>query len=99
MKVEKTDIEGVFIIEPKVWEDNRGFFLETFQLNRYRQELGIDLEFIQDNHSRSTEGVLRGLHFQKKKPQGLYESILHAAKTAFGALVFKRISEWIRERY
>lgn len=70
MNVIKTDVEGVLIIEPKVFGDERGFFLETFQAKRYQQEAGIELPFVQDNHSRSTKGVLRGLHFQKTKPQG-----------------------------
>ncbi|MGH1430288.1 MAG: dTDP-4-dehydrorhamnose 3,5-epimerase [Neptuniibacter sp.] len=70
MNVIKTDVEGVVIIEPKVFGDERGFFLETFQAKRYQEEAGIELSFVQDNHSRSTRGVLRGLHFQKSKPQG-----------------------------
>lgn len=69
MKVIKTKLEGAIIIEPKVFGDHRGFFMETYQKERY-QEAGIPLEFVQDNHSRSTRGVLRGLHFQKTKPQG-----------------------------
>ncbi|KAI5916689.1 dTDP-4-dehydrorhamnose 3,5-epimerase [Thauera sp. 2A1] len=69
MKVIETALPGVLIIEPKVFGDARGFFLETFQLERYR-EIGITLPFVQDNHSRSQRGVLRGLHFQKTKPQG-----------------------------
>ena len=70
MNVIKTAIEGVVIIEPKVFGDERGFFLETFQEERYEAEAGINLPFVQDNHSRSTKNVLRGLHFQKNKPQG-----------------------------
>ncbi|TNC87729.1 dTDP-4-dehydrorhamnose 3,5-epimerase [Thalassolituus sp.] len=70
MEVIKTSLEGVVIIEPKVFGDERGFFLETFQADRYREQAGIDLPFVQDNHSRSAKGVLRGLHFQKTKPQG-----------------------------
>lgn len=70
MNVIETSIPDVKIIEPKVFGDDRGFFLETFQADRYRQQLNIDLDFVQDNHSRSTYGVLRGLHFQKQKPQG-----------------------------
>ena len=58
------------IIEPKVFGDERGFFLETFQAERYANLAGITLPFVQDNHSRSLKGVLRGLHFQKTKPQG-----------------------------
>lgn len=70
MKVIETAIDGVKIIEPRVFGDERGFFLETFQARRYAEEAGIDLPFVQDNHSRSAKGVLRGLHFQKTKPQG-----------------------------
>ncbi|AOS97192.1 dTDP-4-dehydrorhamnose 3,5-epimerase [Microbulbifer aggregans] len=70
MNVIKTKLPGVVIIEPKVFGDHRGFFLESFQKDRYRDEAGIDLEFVQDNHSRSSYGVLRGLHFQKTRPQG-----------------------------
>jgi dTDP-4-dehydrorhamnose 3,5-epimerase len=70
MNVVKTKLAGVVIIEPKVFGDKRGFFLETFQADRYREEAGIELPFVQDNHSRSTKGVLRGLHFQINKPQG-----------------------------
>lgn len=70
MKVIDTAIPDVKIIEPKVFGDERGFFLETFHLKRYHEMLGINLDFVQDNHSRSTKGVLRGLHFQKTKPQG-----------------------------
>jgi len=58
------------IIEPKVFGDERGFFLETFQSERYAELAGITLPFVQDNHSRSSKAVLRGLHYQKTKPQG-----------------------------
>ena len=64
MKVVKTSLEGCVIIEPKIFGDHRGFFKETFQAERYK-EIGLDLPFVQDNHSRSTRGVLRGLHFQR----------------------------------
>lgn len=70
MKVIDTKIPEVKIIEPIVYGDARGFFLETFQEKRYRESLGLTQKFVQDNHSRSTRGVLRGLHFQKQKPQG-----------------------------
>jgi dTDP-4-dehydrorhamnose 3,5-epimerase len=70
VKVIETKLNGCVIIEPKVFGDERGFFLETFQLERYRDLAGIDLPFVQDNHSLSSRGVLRGLHFQKSKPQG-----------------------------
>lgn len=70
MKVIDTKIEGVKIIEPKVFGDSRGFFLESFSQKRYQEMLNIDLDFVQDNHSRSSKGVLRGLHFQQSNPQG-----------------------------
>ena len=70
MKIIDTKIHDVKIIEPKVFGDNRGFFLETFQKNRYQNELNIEHDFVQDNHSRSSKGVLRGLHFQTENPQG-----------------------------
>lgn len=70
MKVIETAIPGLKIIEPKIYGDERGFFLETFHSEKYKKLLGIDSEFVQDNHSRSSKGVLRGLHFQKTKPQG-----------------------------
>ena len=70
MKVIKTKLKDCVVIEPKVYDDDRGFFLETFQASNYADLAGISLPFVQDNHSRSTKGVLRGLHFQKTKPQG-----------------------------
>ena len=69
MKVIQTHLPGVLVIEPKVFGDARGFFVECYQAPRYR-EIGIELPFVQDNHSRSRQGVLRGLHFQRKRPQG-----------------------------
>jgi len=70
MKISHSKLKGCVIIEPRVFGDERGFFLETFQAVRYKEEAGIDLPFVQDNHSRSARGVLRGLHFQETKPQG-----------------------------
>lgn len=70
MKVIETKLPGVVIIEPKVFGDERGFFLETFHADRYRELAGICYAFVQDNHSRSSRGVLRGLHFQRTRPQG-----------------------------
>jgi len=69
MKVIQTSLPGVLLIEPKVFGDQRGFFLETFHSERYA-EAGMTLPFVQDNHSRSRSGVLRGLHFQIHHPQG-----------------------------
>ena len=70
MKVIKTKLNGVVIIEPRVFGDERGFFLENFNSSRYKILANINETFVQDNHSRSSRGVLRGLHFQKSKPQG-----------------------------
>lgn len=78
MKVIETALPGVLIIEPRVFSDHRGFFLESFQLERYR-EAGITLPFVQDNHSRSQRGVLRGLHFQRMRPQGKLVSVSQGA--------------------
>ena len=74
MKMLETVLPGVLIIEPKVFGDARGFFLESYQAERYRQ-LGIAHTFVQDNHSRSARGVLRGLHFQRSRPQGKLVSV------------------------
>ncbi len=62
---ERQNIEDVILIKPKVFGDNRGFFMETYKKSEFAQ-IGIDVEFNQDNHSKSTKGVLRGLHFQKQ---------------------------------
>ena len=70
MEVIQTEIPDVKIVKPKVYGDERGFFLETFEQKRYQEMLGINLNFVQDNHSRSQKDVLRGLHFQTKNPQG-----------------------------
>ncbi|MDC6449529.1 dTDP-4-dehydrorhamnose 3,5-epimerase [Pseudomonadales bacterium] len=70
MNVIETQLRDCVIIEPTIFGDERGFFLETFQASRYADLAGINLPFVQDNYSRSSKGVLRGLHFQKTKPQG-----------------------------
>jgi len=69
MNVVELEISGVKVIEPKVFGDHRGFFLETYHKKRYR-EAGIQMELVQDNHSRSKKGILRGLHYQLRHPQG-----------------------------
>lgn len=79
MNVIETELPGVVIIEPKVFGDHRGFFQETFSADRYREQAGIALPFVQDNHSRSRKGVLRGLHFQKAKPQGKLVGVTRGA--------------------
>jgi dTDP-4-dehydrorhamnose 3,5-epimerase len=79
MNVIETAVSGAVIIEPRVFGDQRGFFLETFQAKRYRELAGIGLDFVQDNHSRSRQGVLRGLHFQKQHPQGKLVRVVRGA--------------------
>jgi len=69
LTLSQLSIPGVFIIEPACFADNRGFFMETFHLQRYK-DAGLDKNFVQDNHSHSTRNVLRGMHYQLKNPQG-----------------------------
>ena len=76
MNIVQTSLQDCVIIEPKVFGDERGFFLETFHTSRYADLAGISLPFVQDNYSRSAKGVLRGLHFQKTKPQGKLISVV-----------------------
>ncbi|MDI6644803.1 MAG: dTDP-4-dehydrorhamnose 3,5-epimerase [Methanobacteriaceae archaeon] len=68
-KFKETSIEGVYIIEPTVFVDERGYFMETYHAEEFK-EAGLDVNFVQDNQSKSKKGVLRGLHFQYKQPQG-----------------------------
>jgi dTDP-4-dehydrorhamnose 3,5-epimerase len=70
MKVTPTTIPDVLIIEPKVFGDERGFFFESFNQKAFNEATGLDVNFVQDNHSRSAKGVLRGLHYQVQQPQG-----------------------------
>jgi len=70
MKIIPTKIPDVLIIEPKVFGDDRGFFFESFNKKAFEAATGITADFVQDNHSKSTKGVLRGLHYQIKQPQG-----------------------------
>lgn len=69
IKVTRCEIEGLCVIEPTVFGDERGYFMETYNQNDFKEE-GLDMVFVQDNQSMSTKGVLRGLHFQKQYPQG-----------------------------
>jgi len=70
MKITPTTIPDVLIIQPKVFGDERGFFFESFNKKTFAEATGITAEFVQDNHSKSAQGVLRGLHYQIKQPQG-----------------------------
>lgn len=75
MKIIETDIPDVKLVEPKVFGDHRGFFMESYNADRYR-EAGINATFVQDNISKSSKGVLRGLHLQNPKSQGKLVSVL-----------------------
>ncbi len=70
MLVTPTAIDGVLILEPRVLGDTRGFFMESYNRRAFAQATGLDIDFVQDNHSRSRKGVLRGLHYQVRQPQG-----------------------------
>ncbi|MFJ7284478.1 dTDP-4-dehydrorhamnose 3,5-epimerase [Pseudomonas sp. NPDC099000] len=70
MNIVTTDLPGVLIIEPKVFGDDRGFFYESFNAKAFQLATGLDTRFVQDNHSRSLKGVLRGLHYQLENTQG-----------------------------
>lgn len=75
MQLKETGLAGLLLIEPKCFRDERGLFLESFQLSRYRSA-GISDDFVQDNHSRSSKDVLRGLHFQVKRPQAQIVTVI-----------------------
>lgn len=77
MNVIPTALPGVLILEPKVFGDARGFFLESYNARAFREATGLDPVFVQDNHSRSTRGVLRGLHYQVRQAQGKLVRVTH----------------------
>lgn len=79
MNVIPTAIPDVLIIEPKVFGDARGFFFESFNQRAFNQAVGQEVEFVQDNHSRSSRGVLRGLHYQIRQPQGKLVRVVRGA--------------------
>lgn len=79
MKVTPTSIPDVLVIEPKVFGDARGFFYESFNQKAFNEATGLNLNFVQDNHSRSGKGVLRGLHYQIQQPQGKLVRVVRGA--------------------
>jgi dTDP-4-dehydrorhamnose 3,5-epimerase len=79
MKVTETSIADVLIIEPRVFGDQRGFFLESFNQRQFNDATGTDFNFVQDNHSRSAKNVLRGLHYQAGQPQGKLVRVVRGA--------------------
>jgi dTDP-4-dehydrorhamnose 3,5-epimerase len=70
VKIVESALNGVVLLEPRVFGDARGFFFESFNARVFRELTGVDADFVQDNHSRSARGVLRGLHYQIRQPQG-----------------------------
>ncbi len=78
MKIIECEIEGPLIVEPQVFGDERGFFMESWSASRFA-EAGLDIDFVQDNHSRSHKGVLRGMHFQNPGPQGKLVRVANGA--------------------
>lgn len=99
MNVIETQLAGVKIIEPKTFGDSRGYFFESYQQQRY-VDAGIPQHFVQDNISRSAKGVLRGLHYQLKKPQGKLVTVIHG--TVFDVVVDIRkksltFGQWVSE--
>lgn len=100
MKVTPTKIPDVLIIEPQVFGDDRGFFFESFNQRKFEEAIGRSVNFVQDNHSRSSRGVLRGLHYQIKQPQGKLVRVV--AGEVFDVAVDLRINsptfgQWIGE--
>jgi dTDP-4-dehydrorhamnose 3,5-epimerase len=79
LKVTPTAIPDVLIIEPRVFGDSRGFFFESFNQEAFNQATGTSVQFVQDNHSRSAKGVLRGLHYQIQQPQGKLVRVVQGA--------------------
>ncbi len=79
MKIIPTAIPDLLILEPKVFGDTRGFFFESFNASSFRQATGLDVIFVQDNHSRSQKGVLRGLHYQVRQSQGKLVRVVRGA--------------------
>ncbi|WP_233234471.1 dTDP-4-dehydrorhamnose 3,5-epimerase [Bordetella sp. LUAb4] len=100
MNVIRTAIPDVFAIEPKVFGDDRGFFFESFNQRDFSEAIGRDVAFVQDNHSRSVQGVLRGLHYQISQPQGKLVRVVEG--TVFDVAVDLRKSsptfgKWVGE--
>jgi dTDP-4-dehydrorhamnose 3,5-epimerase len=79
MQATRTAIADVFLIEPTVFGDERGFFYESFNARAFAQATGADVQFVQDNHSKSAKGVLRGLHYQSEQPQGKLVRVIAGA--------------------
>ena len=101
MKIIKTEIPDVVIIEPDVFGDDRGFFFESYNKQMFDEAVGVSVDFVQDNHSMSSKGVLRGLHYQIKQPQGKLVRVCNGE--VFDVVVDLRQSsdtfgQWVGER-
>ncbi|MDZ7937659.1 MAG: dTDP-4-dehydrorhamnose 3,5-epimerase [Rhodoferax sp.] len=79
MRAVPTAIDGVLLLEPRIFGDDRGFFFESFNANVFQDLTGVKLPFVQDNHSKSSYGVLRGMHFQAQQPQGKLVRVISGA--------------------
>lgn len=101
MNVTALDIPDVLLLEPKVFGDDRGFFFESFNQRRFTEAVGRDVTFVQDNHSRSSRGVLRGLHYQIQHPQGKLVRVI-SGEVFDVAIDLRRSSptfgQWVGER-
>lgn len=108
MEIIKTNIPEVYEVQPKIIGDERGFFMETYSERHYKK-LGIDFDFVQDNHSRSSHGVLRGLHYQLKRPQGKLVRVvsgvvfdvavdIRQGSPTFGKAVWKILSAGVKNQ-
>ena len=100
MNIVHTEIPDVLIVEPKVYGDERGFFFESYNQRRFEELTGLSVQFVQDNHSRSARGVLRGLHYQLHQPQGKLVRVVQG--TVFDVAVDLRKSsntfgQWVGE--
>lgn len=101
VKTTELAIPGVFLIEPRVFGDDRGFFYESYNHAQFEQAVGVQVHFVQDNHSRSARNVLRGLHYQIKQPQGKLVRVVHgevfdvAVDLRHGSPTF---GHWVGER-
>ena len=93
MLVTKTSLLDCVVIEPKIFSDDRGFFMETFQDKRYEEMIGIEFPCVQANQSHSFLGVLRGLHFQKTKPQGKLVQVISGEVFDVAVDLRKRITK------
>src|SRR5258705_12194393 len=98
MKIQPTELQGAVVIEPEVFSDARGYFLETFNAKAFA-EAGISEQFVQDNQSHSKRGVLRGLHYQKVQPQGKLIRVLQGVIFDVGVALLPATStfgQWLR---